>query len=70
MGGQPLKSYETVVKYIRTTRTSRGLKVRACLLRKKYAKGEALSDRNMKQVVLTRHKTFPHWNYTLVPSGM
>ena len=68
--GKPLVSYETVVKYIRRTTTSRGLKVRACLLRKTYAKGEALSDRDMKQVVLTHHKTLPQWNYTLTPSRM
>ena len=68
--GKPLKSYETVVKYIRRTTTSHGLKVRACLLRKKYAKGQTPSDREMKQVMLTRHKTLPQWNYTLAPSRM
>lgn len=68
--GKPLENYETVVKYIRTTRTSHGLKVRACLLRKKYAKGEAVSDHEMKRLALTHHKTLPQWNYTLAPSRM
>jgi Rhodopirellula transposase DDE domain len=68
--GKPLKSYETVLKYIRTTTTSRGLKVRACLLRKKYAKGQAVSNNEMQQLMLNRHQTLPQWNYTLTPSRM
>ena len=66
--GRPLESYETVVKYIRSTTTSTGLEVSARLLRKRYEKGEAISDQEMKQVVLTNHKTLPGWNYTLTPS--
>ena len=68
--GKPLESYETVVKYIRTTKTSCGLEVRACLLQKKFEKGEAISDPEMKQVVLANCKTLPGWNYTLMPSRM
>lgn len=68
--GKPLESYETVVKYIRTTKTSSGLRVSARLSRKRYEKGEEISDREMEQVVLTRHKTLPDWNYTLSPSEM
>ena len=66
--GRPLESYETVVKYNRSTTTSTGLEVSARLLRKRYEKGEAISDQEMRQVVLTNHKTLPGWNYTLTPS--
>ena len=66
--GKPLTSYETVLKYIRRTRTSGGLKVKACLLRKKYIKGEQVPKDEMAKVKLTRHKTLPQWNYTLTPS--
>ena len=66
--GRPLESYETALKYIATTTTATGLQVSACLLRKRYPKGEAISDQEMNQVVLTRHKTLPEWNYTLTPS--
>ena len=68
--GKPLESYETIVKYARTTKTSCGLRVSARLLRKKYDKGEKISDTQMKTLVLTPHKTFPNWNYTLAPSKM
>lgn len=68
--GKPLESYETVVNYVRTTTTSCGLEVNARLLRKKYEKGEAISDTEIKQIALTNHKTLPGWNYTLAPSRM
>jgi hypothetical protein len=42
--GKPLESYETIVKYARKTKTSCGLRVSARLLRKKYDKGEKISD--------------------------
>lgn len=68
--GVPLETYETVVKYIRTTTTDTGLQVRAELVRKKYDKGEQISTTEMAALALTQHKTLPGWNYTLVPSRM
>ncbi|PYV50012.1 MAG: hypothetical protein DMG98_28625 [Acidobacteria bacterium] len=65
--GQPLKSFQTALNYIRTTTTLTGLKVRARLLRKKYEKGEKISAQEMKHLALSRHKTQPKWNYTLRP---
>ncbi len=41
--GKPLVSYETVVKYAQTTKTSCGLRVSARLVRKNYNKGEKIS---------------------------
>lgn len=68
--GKPLESYETIVKYTRTTKTSTGLRVRARLIRKSYDKGEKISASNMAGLVLTHHKTLPGWNYMLAPSKM
>ena len=65
--GKPLDSYETVLNYIRTTKTKSGLRVRARLLRKNYAKGEKITDTQMTELQLTRHKTNPDWNYSLTP---
>ena len=42
--GRPLDSYETVMKYLRTTATSTGLRVRARLSRKRYEKKVKISD--------------------------
>jgi Rhodopirellula transposase DDE domain len=68
--GRPLESYETVLKYLRTTTTSTGLKVRARMLDKQYAKGEEISDQEMQTLVLANHTTLPAWNYTLTPATM
>jgi len=68
--GVPLETYETVVKYIRTTKTDTGLRVGAELVRKKYDKGEQISTPEMAALALTQHKTLPGWNYTLAPSRM
>lgn len=68
--GEPLETYETVVKYIRTTKTDTGLRVGAELVRKKYDKGEQISTTEMAALALTQHKTLPGWNYTLAPSRM
>ncbi len=65
--GKPLDTYETVLKYIRTTKTVTGLRVRSRLTPKHYAKGENITDAQMAELGLTRHETNPDWNYTLAP---
>ena len=42
--GRPLDSYETILKYLRTTRTATGLRVRAHLVRKTYKTGVKVTD--------------------------
>ena len=68
--GIPLESYETVLNYLRTTRNSSGLHVSARLVNKSYEKGERISQNDMDQLALTRHKILPRWNYTVAPSKM
>ena len=68
--GKPLESFETVVKCIRATRTSSGLRVSARLLQKEYENGEKVSDTGMKELSISRHEVLPDWNYTLAPSRM
>lgn len=65
--GIPLESYETVLKYISTTKTSTGLRVAPQLMRKEYAKGEDISKSEMEALLLNPHKTLPGWNYTIAP---
>ena len=52
--GRPLDSYETILKYIRTTTTSSGLRVRAHLIRRRYPKGVKITDERMQ--ALSRYK--------------
>lgn len=68
--GRPLRTYETVLKYIRTTKTQTGLQVNARLLRHPYKKGEKISSQQMQQLALNSHTTLPAWNYTLTPTVM
>jgi hypothetical protein len=68
--GQPLISYETVVKYIRTTRTETGLAVAAHLVSMVYEKGESVSDDEMAMIPLVKDKKLQDWNYTIQPSRM
>jgi len=67
---KPLDSFETALKYIRTTKTSSGLNVKARLITKKYAKGEKVPNSEMKQLPLRQYPPLPDWNYTLVPPKM
>jgi hypothetical protein len=68
--GQPLRDYETVLKFIRATKTTTGLKIRALLNRKQYLKGIRISDQQMKNVMLKRYTLRPNWNYAICPSRM
>jgi hypothetical protein len=67
--GIPLKSYETILKYMRSTKTmpkdGPGLRVRARLVRNKYGNGQKVSDREMSQLALKKHDTLPLWNYSI-----
>lgn len=65
--GQPLRSYETVLNYIRTTRTQTGLVVRAVLLPKKYEAGVKVSDEEMRELRLAGARVLPRWNYSFRP---
>jgi len=68
--GKPLTRYETVLKYIRTTKTSSGLNIKAHYVRKKYKTGERVSNKEMKQINIEKESALPKWNYTLAPSKM
>ena len=65
--GKPLVNYETVVNLIGGTRTRTGLKVKAVLDANRYETGVAVSDEDIAQLRLKRHKVHPNWNYTISP---
>jgi len=68
--GQPLQSYETMLNYIKTTTTKTGLKVRAKLVKRKYAKGIRIPKEQFSQLAIEHHSTLPSWNYTISPRRM
>jgi hypothetical protein len=65
--GQPLISYETVLKFIRTTRTDTGLRCRAYLDATEYEAGLKITAEQKEQIKLKSHRVLPRWNYTIEP---
>lgn len=65
--GQPLESYETMLKHLRATRSTSGFRCQARLDKKAYATGVKISPEEMAGMCIERHKVFPHWNYTIRP---
>ena len=65
--GQPLISYETVLKFIRTTRTETGLRCQAYLDVNEYETGLKITTDQKAQINLTPHRVLPRWNYTIEP---
>ena len=65
--GQPLVSFETVLKFIRTTTTETGLQCRARLDRSKYKTGVKITPEQKQQINLELHRSLPQYNYTIRP---
>lgn len=65
--GIPLEDYETVVQLIGAVKTKGGLKVKAKLDLNEYEKGKVITDDELNDVNIKRHKFHPEWNYTIKP---
>ncbi len=63
--GKPLESYQTVVNLIWTTKTRRGLKVKAVLDENIYKKGIKITDEELEKINLSRHEFHGESNYTI-----
>jgi len=66
--GTPLKTYETVLKYVRSTTTKIGLIVKARLVSKKYISGIKATEDDLNTLRIKTNRSNPIWNYTLVPN--
>ena len=65
--GQPLISYETVLKFIQTTTTATGLSCRACLDQTEYQTGLKITPEQKQAINLQPHRILPKYNYTIRP---
>ena len=65
--GKPLRSFETMLGYIRDTTTETGLKVKAFLIDREYKKGIKVSNKEMAALNLVRRRICPNWNYVIKP---
>ncbi len=68
--GKPLRSFETMLNYIRGTTTQTGLTVEACLFDREYEKKIKVSDREMQTLNLHRRRVCPQWNYIIKPRSV
>jgi hypothetical protein len=65
--GKPLRSFETILNYIRGTTTAQGLEVRAELIEQEFAKGQSVSEAEMAQLALRPAAVLSNWNYRIEP---
>jgi hypothetical protein len=65
--GEPLVSYETILGYIRHTRSAKGFHCRARLDPTDYPTGYKATPEAKRQVRLKPRSVLPQWNYTIWP---
>ena len=65
--GKPLRSFETIVDLIGSTRTEAGLRVKAKLDKRNYPTGEVTTKAEMDALSLHRNEFHGDWNYELRP---
>jgi hypothetical protein len=68
--GQPLASYETILKFIRTARTETGLRCWAWLDQHDYPTGLKITAEQKAEINLKPHRVLPNWNYTIEPHAV
>ena len=65
--GKPLRTFETVVETIGSTRTASGLRVEARIDNKTYHKGVTVTQQDMNDLSLKRNDFRGEWNYEIQP---
>lgn len=67
--GKPLRTFETMLAYIRGTVNATGLQVQAFLVNQVYEKGIHIAKEVVETFNLQRHDMCPRWNYTIRPQS-
>lgn len=65
--GEPLRSLDVMLGYIRGTRSATGLSVKAYLLEGAYLTARSITQGQLDELRLHPHSVCPDWNYTLAP---
>jgi hypothetical protein len=65
--GEPLTSYETMLKFISTTTSATGFRCRVALDTTIYKTKIKVTEEQKASVRLKRHAILPQWNYTILP---
>jgi hypothetical protein len=67
--GEPLRSPEVLLGFVRGTRSRTGLRVTAEWWERAYARGVKVSTAEMQDLDIAHHQVCPRWNYTITPRG-
>jgi hypothetical protein len=65
--GEPLRSLERLLAFVRGTTTKTGLTVSAAVDANQYPTRVKVSDREMGELRVRHHDICPQWNYTISP---
>lgn len=65
--GEPLDSYQKILRFLRSTRTQTGLAVTAHLDRRHYQTGIEPTPEQLQGLRLQLSEVLPKWNYTISP---
>lgn len=65
--GKPLLDMATVVNLISSTKTEKGLEIKACIDYNTYEKGIKVSDEELDAVKLKKEEFHGEWNYIISP---
>ena len=65
--GKPLRTFETVVQLIGSTRTATGLRVKAKLDKRAYPTGVVVTPAEMRNLSLRQGDFHGEWNYEIRP---
>jgi hypothetical protein len=65
--GNPLRSLDVMLGYIRGTNTKTGLEVKAFLQEGIYKEGQKVTRAEMERLNIQHHTVHPDWNYTISP---
>jgi hypothetical protein len=65
--GKPLRTFSTMLNYIRGTITETGLSVKAFLVEHSFEKGKKVSKEQRSALNLHRRYICPNWNYVIKP---
>ena len=63
--GQLLASHDVAVRIISSTKTKTGLKVKAKIDRRVYPRGRKISEEEIADINLVKHKFYGEWNYII-----
>lgn len=67
--GKPLRTFETMLAYLRGTVNATGLQVQAFLVEQVYEKGIHIAKEIVDTFNLQHHTVCPRWNYTIRPQS-